>query len=106
MTPQRIMRRASVAALTLVCTGFSLSSMAQAEKMPSAHDFSAAQKARAEIQARIAAGRQMLAKQLGSATAVAPGDVQPAELFANPQRAYPPSCLGSPIPSRFGLVSA
>jgi hypothetical protein len=103
MTSQRIMRRASVAAFTLVCTSLSLSSMAQAEKMTSAHDFSAAQKARAEIQARITAGRQLLAKQLGSAN-VAPGDVQPAEKFANPQRAYPPSCLGSPIDAHFGLA--
>jgi hypothetical protein len=105
MTPQRITRRASVAALTLVCAGFSLVSSGQAGKMPSARDFTAAQKARSEMQAQVTAGREALAKQLGSATAVAPGDVQPAELFANPQRAYPPSCLGSPIPSRFGLVS-
>ena len=98
MTPQNIARRASVAALTLACASFSLMSTAQPEKMMTgARDFSSGQKARSEMQAQITAGRAALAKQLGSANAVASGGTQPAETFANPQRAYPPSCLESPI---------
>ena len=105
MTQQHIARRAIVAALTLACASFSLISTAQPEKMMTgARDFSSGQQARAEMQAKIAAGRAALAKQLSSANAVS-GGTQTAEAFANPQRAYPPSCLNSPIPAHFGLTS-
>jgi hypothetical protein len=79
--------------------------LSSAHAAASAHDFTTAQKARSEMQAQVSAGRAALAKQLGSANAAAPGDVQAAELFANPQRAYPPSCLASPIPAHFGLAA-
>ena len=104
MTPQHIARRASVAAVTFACASFSLTSTAQPEKMMAgARDFGSGQQARVEMQAQIAAGRAALAKQLGSANAATSAGTQPAEAYANPQRAYPPSCLSSPIPTLFNI---
>lgn len=102
MNLQRLTRRVSVAALTLVCAGMSLVSAADAGKAGVAYDLATAQKARNQVQANLSAGRTALAKQLGSANA-ASGGAQAAEAYANVNRAYPPSCLGSPIP--FGLYA-
>jgi hypothetical protein len=77
-------RRASVAALTLVCAGFSLTSAA-ASASAATFDFAAAQTARSQVQANLSAGR------------AASGGTQPAEAFANLVRAYPPSCLEAPL---------
>jgi hypothetical protein len=106
MTRQPVARCASVAALALACASVSMMATAQPEKMMTgARDFSSGQQASVQLQAQITAGRAALAKQLGSANTAAPGGTQPAETFANPQRAYPPSCLSSPIPLQFGLTS-
>lgn len=51
-------------------------------------DVEAAQQARFEVNSAMQA----------SASAVAPG-AQPAEIFVNPYRAYPPSCLNAPLGS-------
>jgi hypothetical protein len=53
-------------------------------------DVSAAQQARAELQAAMSAQTP--------ATAI-PGDADPSEIFVNPYRAYPPSCLNAPLGS-------
>ena len=95
MNLQNSMRRASVAALTLACAGISLASAASAGNAVT-YDFATAQKARSQVQAHLTAGRAAQAKQLGIAN-TASGGVQPAEAFANVDRAYPPSCLESPI---------
>jgi hypothetical protein len=76
-------RRASVAALALICAGFSLSTAAAAATAN--FDFAAAQSARTQAQANLSAGR------------AAAGGTQPAEAFANVVRAYPPSCLEAPL---------
>jgi hypothetical protein len=58
-------------------------------------DWAAIQKARTAVQAQ-ATRVTSLAKKLG-ATGATPGGAQPAEAFANVVRAYPPSCLNSPM---------
>ena len=90
MNLQNSMRRASVAALTLACAGISLASAASAATAIT-YDFATAQKARSQVQANLTAGR------------AASGGVQPSEAFANVDRAYPPSCLESPL--AFGLYA-
>lgn len=62
-------------------------------------DMAKAQQVRAQMQAQVA-GSKSAALKSGVAGAK-PGGPTAAELYANPDRAYPPSCLSSPIP--FGL---
>jgi hypothetical protein len=100
MSPHPLTRYAGVFSLALACAGFPLLSVATSA---TTYDVAAAQKARSEIQALVAAGR-----------AAAAGGAQPAEAFANVERAYPPSCLESPIslglyvnnPSAFNVQQA
>jgi len=96
MNPQRLTWRASVAAFILVCATFSLSSVAGTATAIT-YDFATAQKARSQVQAHLIAGRATLTKQRSSVNAATSGDAQPAEAFVNVDRAYPPSCLESPI---------
>lgn len=96
MNLQYVPRRASVAAFILVCAGFSLASMADAASAVT-YDFATAQKARSQVQSLVTAGRTAQAKQLSNPNAATSGGVQPTEAFANVERAYPPSCLESPI---------
>ena len=95
MNLQYLTRRVSIAALILVCTGFL--SAANAATSSVTYDFATAQKARNQVQALVIAGRAAQAKQLGGATTATFGGPQPAEAFANVDRAYPPSCLESPM---------
>lgn len=62
-------------------------------------DLALAQQARAQVQAQIS-GAKATATKTGVAGAKAGGPTA-SELFANPDRAYPPSCLNSPMP--FGM---
>ncbi|MBS0571108.1 MAG: hypothetical protein JSS28_10900 [Proteobacteria bacterium] len=62
-------------------------------------DLARAQQVRAQMQAQANQARDA-AQKTGAAGARLDG-AKPAELFANPYRAYPPSCLNSPMP--FGL---
>ena len=62
-------------------------------------DMAKAQQVRAQMQAQVA-GSKSAASKSGVAGAK-PGGPTASELYANPNRAYPPSCLSSPIP--FGL---
>ncbi|HMM56502.1 MAG: hypothetical protein DYH18_04230 [Xanthomonadales bacterium PRO7] len=59
-------------------------------------DLALAQQARAQVQAQIT-GAKVAATKTGVAGAK-PGGTHASELFANPDRAYPPSCLNSPMP--------
>lgn len=59
-------------------------------------DLTLAQQARTQVQAQIT-GTKAAAMKTGVAGAK-PGGTRASELFANPDRAYPPSCLNSPIP--------
>ncbi len=61
-------------------------------------DLATAQQSRAQVQAR---STQSLAMKKSGAAGAKPGGTHAAELFANPDRAYPPSCLNSPMP--FGM---
>lgn len=59
-------------------------------------DLAQAQQIRAQMQAQIIGGKAMAgAKAVAGAK---PGGATAGEMFANPDRAYPPSCLNSPIP--------
>lgn len=59
-------------------------------------DLARAQQIRTQMQAQ-ASQAKITALKSGVASAK-PGATKPAELFANPDRAYPPSCLSSPMP--------
>jgi hypothetical protein len=59
-------------------------------------DLARAQQVRAQTQAQ--ASQAMALAQKSGIIGAKPGNSAPAELFANPGRAYPPSCLGSPMP--------
>ncbi|HEX6834466.1 MAG TPA: hypothetical protein VF132_13095 [Rudaea sp.] len=60
-------------------------------------DQSAAQKTLAAQQAQTAAARSSASTGL----VAAPGEPRPAEYYANKLRAYPPSCVNSPLPLGF-----
>jgi hypothetical protein len=62
-------------------------------------DLARAQQVRAQMQAQT--NQAKAAAQKSTVAGAKPGNVKPSELFANPDRAYPPSCLGSPMP--FGM---
>jgi hypothetical protein len=62
-------------------------------------DMAQATQVRAQMQAQ--GNQAKAAAQKSSVAGAKPGSVNPAELFANPDRAYPPSCLSSPMP--FGM---
>lgn len=62
-------------------------------------DLARAQQVRAQMQAQTNQARD--AAQKSTVAGAKPGNVKPAEFFANPDRAYPPSCLNSPMP--FGM---
>jgi hypothetical protein len=59
-------------------------------------DMARAQQIRAQMQAQT--NQAKAAAQKTSVAGAKPGNVKPAELFANPDRAYPPSCLNAPMP--------
>ncbi|MGH8041785.1 MAG: hypothetical protein ACREPN_07060 [Rudaea sp.] len=58
-------------------------------------DLERAQQSRAQLQAL---ATQALAGKESGVAGAKPGGAHAAELFANPDRAYPPSCLNSPMP--------
>lgn len=62
-------------------------------------DLARAQRVRAQMQAQ--ANQAKSAALKAGVAGAKPGNTKPAELFANPDRAYPPSCLSSPMP--FGM---
>ena len=62
-------------------------------------DLAQAQQVRAQMQAQVTSSKSAAAK--AGVAGAKPGSPTTAELYANPDRAYPPSCLSSPIP--FGL---
>ena len=62
-------------------------------------DLARAQKVRAQMQAQ--ASQAIASAQKSGVAGAKPGGTKAAELFANPDRAYPPSCLSSPMP--FGM---
>jgi hypothetical protein len=78
----------AVAALAQAATG-AASALSQV-------DLARAQQVRAQMQAQ--ANQAKAAAQKPTVAGAKPGNVKPAELFANPDRAYPPSCLNSPMP--------
>lgn len=59
-------------------------------------DLTRAQQIRAQMQAQ--AGQAKTTALKSGVASAKPGATKPAELFANPDRAYPPSCLNSPMP--------
>lgn len=59
-------------------------------------DLARAQQVRAQMQAQ--ARQAMASAQKSGSAGAKPGGARAAELFANPDRAYPPSCLNSPMP--------
>lgn len=62
-------------------------------------DLARAQQVRMQMQAQTSQAKT--AAQKTGVAGAKPGNVKPAELYANPDRAYPPSCLSSPMP--FGM---
>jgi hypothetical protein len=72
------------------------SAQAAGSSMTARADMAQAQQARAQVQARAVQAKTAAAKS--GAAGAKPGGTTAAELYANPYRAYPPSCLGSPIP--------
>lgn len=62
-------------------------------------DMARAQQARAQMQAQATQAKTAAAKS--GVAGAKPGRATASELYANPFRAYPPSCLSSPIP--FGM---
>ena len=59
-------------------------------------DLAQAQQVRAQMQAQVTSSKSAAAK--AGVAGAKPGGPAAAELYANPDRAYPPSCLSSPIP--------
>ncbi|MDR3389992.1 MAG: hypothetical protein P4L92_23390 [Rudaea sp.] len=105
MFKRSAMRYSSIAALALLCIGFCSLTTAQQVSAPAgkpAFNYAAVQKARNSMQAQIAAGRDA-AKSLGANSASTSAGAQPAETFVNVDRAYPPSCLNSPL--AFGMYA-
>ncbi|HEY7872700.1 MAG TPA: hypothetical protein VIC31_08285 [Rudaea sp.] len=82
-----------VAGGALAVAGFA---QAAGSVMTAQADMAKAQQVRAHMQAQVA-GSNSAALKSGVAGAK-PGGPTAAELYANPDRAYPPSCLSSPIP--------
>lgn len=82
-----------VAGGALAVAGFA---QAAGSVMTAQADMAKAQQVRAQMQAQVA-GSKSAALKSGVAGAK-PGGPTAAELYANPDRAYPPSCLSSPIP--------
>ncbi len=86
----------TIAALAL--SAFVATAAVAADSTPavaSTIDWAAAQKARATMQAQLSR-TTVLAKKLG-VTGAKPAGAKPGEAFANVDRAYPPSCLSSPL---------
>ncbi|HST27428.1 MAG TPA: hypothetical protein VLK26_03565 [Rudaea sp.] len=97
------MNRSTIISCAVASAALAVAALAQAAtgaaSAPSQVDLARAQQVRALMQAQT-----NQAKAAASKTGVAgakPGNTKPAELYANPDRAYPPSCLGSPMP--FGM---
>ena len=86
------LRTACLATLLLAGTAANASTVPEAGT--SSLDWDAIRTARTQVQAN-SAHAQSLAKKLGSHGVG--GGPQPAEAFANVDRAYPPSCLQSPL---------
>lgn len=59
-------------------------------------DLVQAQQVRTQMQAQVAGSKSAAAKT--GVAGAKPGSPAASELYANPDRAYPPSCLSSPIP--------
>jgi len=88
----RLYRRcASMIAVPACCAFFLLMLPMLATASGAARDPASVAKANASMQAALATARQ----------AAAPGKTRPNDIFANPNRAYPPSCLVDGLP--FGV---
>ena len=95
MSSRRFTRIVTAVSLFVVGLGqMPLATAAAAGGNTAAPDFSAALQARAMAQVNANALRAQLREMTGNR---ASGNVQPAEQFKNIDRAYPASCLGSPI---------
>jgi len=92
-----IVSRIVTAAATVALLG--ATSLAHAAATPAvgeALDLATAAKARGAVQAQLAHGAHASSKK--TVSGAAPGGTGAADLFANPYRAYPPSCLGDGLP--------
>lgn len=89
-------RSGALAALTLVLAATAFAAPPAPTTTAPRIDLAAAQTSRTQVQAQISHASAQ-SKQSGVIGATA-GGVKPAEVFANPDRAYPPSCLNSPMP--------
>ncbi|MHB8678640.1 MAG: hypothetical protein ACYC7G_02735 [Rudaea sp.] len=85
----------SVAAAALAAAAIAQAAGTSAVATPKL-DLARAQQVRAQMQAQ--ASQAMASAQKSGVAGAKPGGTKPAELFANPDRAYPPSCLNSPMP--------
>ena len=89
--------RSSLAAALMLAVAATAFAAPPAQTTTTSHmDLATAQTARTQVQAQIARSTAQ-SKQSGIIGATA-GGAKPAEVFANPNRAYPPSCLNSPLP--------
>ena len=82
-----------VAGGALAVAGFA---QAAGSAMTAKADMAKAQQVRAQMQAQVAGAKSAAAK--AGVAGAKPGGPTAAELYANPDRAYPPSCLSSPMP--------
>lgn len=87
-------RRPALASIVLACTATAFAADGTPSRAVSASEiFAARQSAVAAAQALQPAGARRQAVAAG-------GTTQPSEIYANPFRAYPPSCLGDGLPFR------
>ena len=97
------MNRSTIISSAVATAALAVSALAQAATGAapalSQVDLARAQQVRAQMQAQTNQARD--AAQKSTVAGAKPGNVKPAEFFANPDRAYPPSCLNSPMP--FGM---
>ena len=97
------MKHSTVFSCAIAATALAAAALAQAAGSGAAVspqvDLVRAQQVRAQTQAQANQAKSAALKTgVGGAK---PGNARPVELYANPDRAYPPSCLGSPMP--FGM---
>lgn len=97
------MKRSTVFSCAIAATALATVALAHAAGLSATVspqvDLARAQQVRAQMQTQ--ANQAKAAAMKSGAAGAKPGNVKPAELFANPDRAYPPSCLNSPMP--FGM---
>jgi hypothetical protein len=94
------MNRSTIISCAVATAALAVAALAQAAPVAASAtsqvDLARAQQVRALMQAQTNQARA--AAQKPGVAGAKPGNVKPAEFFANPDRAYPPSCLNSPMP--------